>query len=32
MAVLQIAPAGEVEEMFKQIGGGECVEQRIMRR
>ena len=32
MAVLQVTPAGEVEEMFKKIGGGECVEQRVMRR
>ena len=32
MAVLQVAPAGEVEEMFEQIGGSECVEQRVMWR
>ena len=32
MAVLQVTPAGEMEEMFKQIGGGESIEQRVMWR
>ena len=32
MAVLEVAPAGEVEEMFKQIGGCKSIEQRVMRR